>query len=287
MIGVVIRYSVQRRSIRKFIHMADVIRYANETSMRPRIPRIIHQTYRTRDIPPRWNRTVQSVINRNADDFEYYLWSDEDIEEFVRTHESDFYQHTYTKYPYDIQRVDAFRYILMFYRGGIYTDMDNGCNRPFKELVATVESLDPDATHLAGFPTTEASDVNIDFLMSTAGHPIFKQMVSRLHLFNHYFLLPFWTVFFSTGPLFATIQEHFFKASGTNVVRIMDADVYRPYFAWKENGGTWFMQDAEFLSSIGHHRRLLVLCFILLISVLVAFKVRVCYGRRFSHRTPM
>lgn len=274
-----IRNATQRRSIRKYIHMNDVILYGNETRARRRVPRIIHQTYRTHNIPSRWNRTVHSVIKRNSDQFEYYLWSDEEMNAFVRKHEFDFYQHTYTKYPYSIQRVDAFRYVLMFHRGGIYIDMDNGCNRAFKELVVTVESLDPDASHLAVFPVTEASDVDIDFIISTAGHPIFKQMISRLHLFNHYFLLPFWTVFLSTGPIFASIQEHFFEGSQKVAVRIMDADVYRPYFVWKENGGTWFTLDAGILFTIGSYKRFLFQSIIFLIIILVALKALLYYSR--------
>lgn len=116
----------------------------------------------------------------------------------MREHEPDFYWSTYVIYPYPIRRVDAFRYVLMFYIGGIYIDMDMGCKRLFHELVATFEALDPDSLHLAAFPVTTAPPVEIEFMISTPGNPIYKQFISRLHLFNHYFIIPFWTVLMST-----------------------------------------------------------------------------------------
>jgi hypothetical protein len=126
--------------------------------------------------------------------------------------------------------------------------MDNGCNRPFKDLLATLEALDPDSPHLAAFPQSEAFGVETDLLISTAGHPLYKQLISRLHLFNHDFLLHFWTILVSAGPIYVSIQERLYSSlPQREIVRILDYNVFQPMFIWKSKGHTWIAGDAHFL----------------------------------------
>ncbi|CAF2807074.1 unnamed protein product [Rotaria sp. Silwood2] len=153
----------------------DLSRYANVTWPRQRVPRVIHQTYRTYDIPAIWNTSVQSVITMNAGDFKYRRWSHADMDAFVQQHEPHFYRNTFVNYRYDMQRIDSFRYVLMFYLGGIYIDMDNGCHRPLREFVATMEALDPDSPHLALFPAEDTFGVQTDFVAP----PSYKHIVTH------------------------------------------------------------------------------------------------------------
>ncbi|CAF0998737.1 unnamed protein product [Rotaria sordida] len=151
--------ALEYRTPPRTVYENDVIRYANATSVRRRIPRLIHQTYRTHDVPSIWNATVQSVMEKNIGEFKYRRWSHAEMDAFVKKHEPQFYWKTYITYPYDMQRIDSFRYVLMLHVGGIYVDMDNGCNRPFRDLLVTLESLEPDATYLAAFPRRESFGV--------------------------------------------------------------------------------------------------------------------------------
>ncbi|CAF3609744.1 unnamed protein product [Rotaria sp. Silwood1] len=212
-----IKYALRRRSPRKYLNEIDLSRYANVTWPRRRVPRIIHQTYRTYDIPAIWNQSVQSVMTMNAGEFQYRRWSHADMDAFVRQHEPHFYWNTFVKYRYDMQRIDSFRYVLMFYLGGIYIDMDNGCTRPFREFVATMEALDPDSPYLTLFQDDDVFGLQTDFIISTAGHPIYKQFISQLPYFNHYFLLHHITILLSAGPLFAGVQERFFHQTDEQV----------------------------------------------------------------------
>ena len=202
-------------------------------------------------------------------EFDYRMWSDEEIDEFVKRHEPEFYLNTYVTYPYAIQRVDSFRYVLMYHLGGIYIDIDNGCNRPFREIIATLESLDPDSPHLAAFAIDEDVGLTNDFIISTPGHPIHKQLISRLHSFNHYFLIPYLTVVLSTGPLFLRIQERLFNASQEHIVRLLDPFVYHPSLLWKTRGGMWYGLDAKLIIYIyyncGHICTIFLSIFIIVI----------------------
>ncbi|CAF4080800.1 unnamed protein product, partial [Rotaria sordida] len=229
-------YALRHRSPKKFINEMDLFRYANVTWPRRRIPRVIHQTYRTYAIPAIWNTTSHA-----------------DMDMFVQQHEPDFYWNTFANYRYDIQRIDSFRYVLLFHLGGIYIDMDNACHRPFRELVAIMEALDPDSTHLALFPAAEVFGIQNNFMISTVGHPMYKQFISRLHLFNHNFLIYHVTILLSVGSLYATIQEYFFRQTDKQAVRIFDNRIYRSMF-WKTKGGTWFHRDTLMILYLYYNR---------------------------------
>ncbi|CAF1401671.1 unnamed protein product [Rotaria sordida] len=160
-------YALRGRSPKKFINEMDLFRYANVTWPRRRIPRVIHQTYRTYAIRAIWNTTVQSAMKMNADEFKYRRCSHTDMDMFVRQNEPHFYWNTFVNYRYDIQCIDSFRYVLLFHLGGIYIDMDNACHRPFRELVAIMEALDPDSTHLALFPAIAVFSIQNNFTIAS------------------------------------------------------------------------------------------------------------------------
>ena len=247
--------------------------YINFT--RTRIPRVIHQTYRTHDIPAIWNATVSSVMEKNMDTFKYRRWSHAEMHAFVKENEPIFYEKTYMKYPYDIQRFDSFRYVLMYYIGGIYIDMDNGCNHPFKYLVSTLESLEPNATHLVAFPQRESFGFDIDMIISSRGHPLFRHLISHLKQFNHYYIFHFWTILLSAGPLYASIQERLFTLPTEAVIFLLDYQFFRPMFIKKENGFTWIAKDAHYLFYFtAHLNEILFFSLIIILSALVFIYVK-------------
>jgi mannosyltransferase OCH1-like enzyme len=249
----IVRYAWQNRPPPRMVYDTDIVRSTNVTRTRRRIPRIIHHIMAYtktwgHDVPVQWNASYHSVLAQNFGEFEYRLWTDKEIHAFLQKHEPDFYKNTYLTYKYDMQRVDSFRYALLYHLGGIYIDMDNGCNRPFKDLLATLEALDPDSPHLAAFPRSESFGVETDLLVSTVGHPLYKKLISRLHLFNHYFIFHFWTILISAGPIYVSIQERLFSSSSqSDTVRVLDYTVFQPMFIWKSKGHTWVGKDASLL----------------------------------------
>ena len=61
-------------------------------------------------------------------DYEYKLWTDAQSKEFVAQH----YPHlleTFKSYPFNIQRADAIRYMVLEHYGGVYIDLDIICRR--------------------------------------------------------------------------------------------------------------------------------------------------------------
>lgn len=90
-----------------------------------KIPKIIHQTWRTDKLPSPFDR-LSETWRRFLPDWEYILWTDEMNREFVRKHFPVFLE-KYDSYPRNIQRADAIRYLLLKKYGGLYVDMDFEC----------------------------------------------------------------------------------------------------------------------------------------------------------------
>ena len=245
----------RRRSPQYILNAMNVLQLSNGTWATRRIPRLIHQTWRTHDIPSRWNESFHSVLKFNTPEFEHRLWSDAEVNEFVREKEPEFYARTFVNYRQHIQRIDSFRYVVLFYLGGVYLDLDNGCSQSLGGLLTTLEALDPDSTHLAGFPFTEPIGLLNNFMISTAGHPLLGQLISRLHLFDHYFFIDYLTVLLSTGPLYLTIQEHLFHSSKEHTARLITEQVANPMFINKGGGSTWHHRDGQLILHYYYNRR--------------------------------
>lgn len=105
------------------------------------IPRIIHQTYKTIDLPDTF-RMFHERIKELHPIWEVRLWTDEDNRNLVK----EYYPHLLAMYdalPYNIMRVDIIRYIYMDIFGGVYCDLDYEMFQPLDEAIATTELLLP------------------------------------------------------------------------------------------------------------------------------------------------
>lgn len=160
------------------------------------IPKIIHQTWKTKDIPDQFQAASASWRKLHPD-WEYRLWSHDDLDAFV---EAEFPQiwPLYKSYPEDIQRVDAARYMFLYRYGGLYSDLDIACNRPMDDFL----------DHEALMAPTKPVGLANDLMMAEPGHPFFKACIDSLGTsfarFNRFFILRHFRVLMTTGPLFVT-----------------------------------------------------------------------------------
>ena len=98
------------------------------------IPKIIHQTWKNEDIPQLWADFAESW-KRNHPSWQYQFWTDETSRAFIAKYYPEFLGH-YDAYSYPIQRVDAFRYLLLLQCGGIYADLDTESLQPLDSLLS-------------------------------------------------------------------------------------------------------------------------------------------------------
>jgi len=160
------------------------------------IPAILHQTWKTEEIPENWQAAVKSCKEINSN-FEYMLWTDTKMEEFVQTNYPGFYP-VYQSYAHQIQRCDAFRYLVLYKYGGVYLDMDIVCKKNLNAY------LKYDIVFAAS-SNIETSFTN-SFLMVIPQHPFMKFCIDNLPMYvNSYsYFGKHIHIMNSTGPSFLT-----------------------------------------------------------------------------------
>ena len=160
------------------------------------IPKIIHQTWKTSDIPDQWKEATKSCKQYNKD-YKYILWTHAKMDQFVKKNFPEFYN-TYKSYTYHIQRCDAFRFLVLNKYGGIYMDLDIECKKSLNKLL----NYDVVLANSANVKTIFTNG----FFMSVPKHPFLKYCIDHLkeNKDNYSLLGKHFHVMYSTGPLFLT-----------------------------------------------------------------------------------
>ncbi|QCO20467.1 hypothetical protein C9E88_002480 [Acinetobacter cumulans] len=93
-----------------------------------KIPRIIHQTYSTNDIP----LDIQSIIfqlKKNNPNWIYKFYNDKDVLHYIKDNFDDEILDAYLSIngKYGAARADFFRYLVVYNEGGVYLDIKSTC----------------------------------------------------------------------------------------------------------------------------------------------------------------
>ena len=136
------------------------------------IPRILHHSWKNSDIPLHWISAYNSCLDAHAG-YKFVLWTDEDIDRFIKAEYSWFYQF-FHNYENDIERVDAARYFILYHYGGVYVDLDVGCRMPTHEMLSKTNGYK--VIIPAGYPT----GLTNWFMASTKHHSLFRQVLETL-----------------------------------------------------------------------------------------------------------
>ncbi|RDL35089.1 putative CSH1 catalytic subunit of a mannosylinositol phosphorylceramide (MIPC) synthase [Venustampulla echinocandica] len=232
---------------------------ANGTQL---IPKIIHQTYINATIPNKWQEGQQACVDLH-DDYEYILWTDEKSRDFIATEYSWFLE-TFDSYPFPIQRADSIRYFVLDFYGGIYIDLDDGCNRP----------LDPLLNYPAWLRRTVPTGISNDAMGSVPHHPFFRKVIESLEYYNRSWVLPYITVMYSTGPLFLSVLwvEYLrVDPAPEDAVRLLMPAEYKGHdysFFNISKGSSWHGKDAQTIFWMGKHWFLLTVAGFLIAGVI-------------------
>ncbi|KAK6457282.1 nucleotide-diphospho-sugar transferase [Scheffersomyces xylosifermentans] len=211
------------------------------------IPKIIHQTYKTTQIPEIWKPGQQACVDLHPD-YQYILWTDEMAREFI-AEEYPWFLKTWDSYPYPIERADAIRYFALVHYGGVYIDLDDGCER----------RLDPLLTVPAFVRKTIPTGISNDVMGAVPKHPFFLKVLDSLQTYKRNWFVPYITIMYSTGPLFLSVVWKQYKRWGVpeaGKVRILMPDDYKTHiysFFAIAPGSSWHLDDAKFIKGLAHH----------------------------------
>lgn len=148
--------------------------------MSTRIPKLIIQTARSRELPPS-ARAAQTNLRLLHPGWQLRFFDDDDVREFV-AREFPEYQDVFVRFPRAIQRIDFFRYLAVYRYGGFYFDLD----------VFLWASIEPLTQHACVFPFEELTlstylrqQCGVDWEIgnyafgAAAGHPFLKAAIEN------------------------------------------------------------------------------------------------------------
>ncbi|XPS78147.1 hypothetical protein M3J09_010164 [Ascochyta lentis] len=217
----------------------------------PTIPRIIHfiyfaDLYHLHDGSPTLPTTSRSrapeLCRKFNPSYEIRIWNETEAQSFIEE-EYPWFLPTYNTYKHPIQRVDALKYFALYHYGGVYMDLDIACRRP----------LDPLLQYPAWFPEASPLGVNNDLMASMPRHPVLLDMTTALARRNWNLLFPYLTIFWSTGPQFASdiLKAWWWKYGARNgghdtaSFRVLPQIFYSEEYTFfgHSPGGTWHGSD--------------------------------------------
>ncbi|GAA6062077.1 hypothetical protein JCM10212_006500 [Sporobolomyces blumeae] len=262
---------------------ASLAKNSSGKTPQPRIPKIIHATWKTDVLPDRWEKIRQGCIDLHPD-YEFMLWSDASSRDFIAEYYPWFLS-TFDGYTYPIQRADVIRYFVLHRFGGVYMDLDIGCRR----------NMDPLLYFEVILPQTIPVGVSNDLMFAERGHPFMDLVIHNLITFDHTYGTNYPTVMFSTGPMFLSAQYGLWPkdvAEGMErQVRVLPRRWYgknaRPSqmtdsFFDHYYGSSWHADDAGFITFLGKFGILLMYAGL---AVVVLGLARLLWSKRFFFRS--
>ncbi len=182
------------------------------------IPKIIHQTWKTGQVPKKWLSFVRKVKELNPD-WEYRLWTDADNDAFVKKEYPEFYD-IFSGFSRGIMRADVIRYLIMYKIGGVYLDLDYEVLQPF-EFGDKVLILPLNRSKNFGDNRDELGNC---FFASAPGHKFWSDVISDLKV-NPPVVNDYSQIIEATGPRLLT---RIFYSNNYDDAWLPDRLIYHP-----------------------------------------------------------
>ena len=169
-----------------------------------KIPKIIHQIWsdKYRSLPVELS-VLSNTWREKHSDWEYICWNEEMMDVFVKNEYPDYYN-IYRSLPFDMQRWDSVRFLILYKIGGVHIDFDYECLENIAPILSDHScciALEPQ-THCIAYGVKHF--LNSAFLASTPSHSFLDAVISKIFSVE---TLSFNTqnkarcIMYTTGPL--------------------------------------------------------------------------------------
>jgi mannosyltransferase OCH1-like enzyme len=146
------------------------------------IPKTIHQTWKTEDVPHYLQKLAEKWKKLHAD-WKYILWTDEMNRGFIKKEYPRFLP-IYDAYPYNIQRVDAVRYFILYTCGGVYIDLDFVPLKNIEPLLKNKQCVFGLESEINCRRISAKRIISNAFMGSIQRHPFFESIIHDLQTYK-------------------------------------------------------------------------------------------------------
>ena len=221
------------------------------------IPKIIHQTYRSKELPDDVLLNIEKLRRLNPG-WDYRFYDDDAVIDFIRREFNSEILRVYEKInpAYGAARADFFRYLLMFRVGGVYLDIKSTATQAFDQVLMPDEEYvlchwpnRPGESHEGwGFHHVEEGNLfpaKGEFqnwhIVARPQHPFLHHVIGLvMHQINRYSVAEFGVgqpgVLVTTGPISYTVAIH--KIAGQYPHRVLPShrDIGLEYSIYEGDG---------------------------------------------------
>ncbi len=179
---------IVKKIVRKLglnLNQAEDFGIVNPQVVSKRIPKIIHQTYFTKELAPEIELNIQKLKSENPE-WEYRFYDDNDIEEYITKYYPEIvnlYKRINSKYG--AARADLFRYLVIYKEGGVYLDIKSSTSKPLNEIIKLDDqfilahwSVDVIGKHI--YNGKILAEFQQWHVISVSGHPYLKAVIENV-----------------------------------------------------------------------------------------------------------
>lgn len=243
-------------------------------------PKIIHQIYGF------WDKKIPKNIQNRIDkwkklhpNYKYILWNKKTSRDFIKNNYNWFLK-LYDMYQYEIQRADVIRYFILYYYGGIYSDIDL---EPVKSLDYLLEKYKNKKAIL--YRSSNSDLLTNDFMISKPGNKFWKKVWHDLIL-NHNFssFSKHLTVMYTTGPLLIdnsyeefTLKKKYIYIIESKYINNCDVSTIKPCynseaFLKRYEGNSWHGIDSTILNIIYSYKNIIIIIILIITIIIIMYK---------------
>eukprot|EP01116_Phalansterium_solitarium_P010995 TRINITY_DN26601_c0_g1_i1.p1 TRINITY_DN26601_c0_g1~~TRINITY_DN26601_c0_g1_i1.p1 ORF type:complete len:313 (+),score=84.85 TRINITY_DN26601_c0_g1_i1:187-1125(+) len=241
------------------------------------IPPLVHHIWKTTNLSTYPMEPFKGMVNsleawrRRYPDYSFKLWTDQDIDQLVRTEYAWLYP-TFRAYPYNIQRADAARLAVLHREGGIYADLDLFPSR--QDIIAFRRK------HLVLLTDSNRRACTNFFIMAEPRSAFLEYALRSLRTHSEWLVVPYLSVFASTGPLFITdVFRRWIRQHQEFDYALFDQVQARPW-VYHFAGRSWLAWDGQLFYWLHDHPVLVAVPVSVMVAVVSAV---VCWRRRWLH----
>lgn len=140
------------------------------------IPRVVYQTWYTRNLPEDVVRERRNMQQINPD-YQFKLFLDAEMDKFVETNFDSRVYRAYSKLNIVTAKADFWRYLVLYKNGGVYIDMDSVIIKPLSSLIGATDEavVTVQRNGVGGEPLFAQWG-----LIFAPGHPILNRTVEKI-----------------------------------------------------------------------------------------------------------
>jgi len=152
--------------------------------------------------PKKYHKTIIDFQNQNPQ-FKIMIWDEKRLLPLLNT--SSIFKNAISKCQYMIQKIDLYKFIILYHFGGIYLDVDIDVEKPFsQDFLNKVMAQELVLSQIQFISFIPLHMVNNGIIFAQKGSRLILKLIMDIPWEQPFFKTKDWIVLDTTGPLFVS-----------------------------------------------------------------------------------